>query len=228
MVWPATSIAKGCRPSARTDARSGFRIGLTVARRPEHQQGSAVIDRRQQLADVIIWEDQAGQSATQPIGGHHLVREQLLADLLPERRQIHRGGPQVRIHIERLAGRRMSLMAHLVADVGKLAARDRADRLHQLAADGLFDQLNDDPVGQPHGAREIRSRLQRFKVHEFERKAQEQALREAGLGQGSGRGGRWYRPSPFRDVGAVGHASPYPFTVTPLQASRCLMSSVES
>ena len=95
---------------------AGRQRRLAIARRPEQQDAAPGIDRRQQLADVMVRDDEPLEAPPQALGIELLVADALGLDLLVIRHQRNRRRAEVEVLLERFLGHRPSGLAQGIAN----------------------------------------------------------------------------------------------------------------
>ena len=159
---------------------------LPVARRPEQQHAAAGVDRRQQLADVVLGDDEPLKAPAQALAVELLVADALAFDLIVIGHQRHRRRAKIEVLFQRFLGRRSAALAQRIADRQGEAAGSGADRLNQPLLHRLVEQLLHDAARQFEALGQLEQRLAGFDMHEFEQQVEQAALRHAGLGHSRG------------------------------------------
>src|SRR5438067_961508 len=116
---------------------AGGEGGLAVPRRSEQQHAASGVNRRQQLADVVIGYDQPLEAFVEGFAVQLFVGDALASDLRLIGGQRHRGGAHVQVLLHRFLGGGAARFAQRVAHRQAKAARHRANRLNEFLADRL-------------------------------------------------------------------------------------------
>src|SRR5947207_12874427 len=132
---------------------------LAVAGRPEKQDAPSGIDRRKELANVMLRHDQALEALTQRLYVELLVGDALVQDLVMVSRQADRRRAEIEVLFESFLGRGAAVLAQRVTDRQCEATGSRANRLDQLLVHRFVEQLLDGTTRQFEALGEIEERF---------------------------------------------------------------------
>ena len=174
-VWHVDGLAEDAG-DAQADA------GFAVAGGAVEQHRLAGVHRRQQLADVVVTDHQAGETALHGIDVKLLVLDRLLHDLRSVGFERDRCRAEILVLRHRLGGIEPPLLAQSVAHVADDADVDGAEHVHLAAGDRLVEQFLHHAVGQFHAFAEVGQELTGLHAHEFEHEVQQVAAEHPGFG----------------------------------------------
>ena len=160
---------------------AGRQRRLAIARRSEQQNAAAGVDRWEQLADVMLRDDEPLEAPPQAFGIDLLVADALLLNLILIRHQRNRRRAEVKVLLERLLGHHPARLAQGIADRQGEAAGSGADCLDQPLLHRLIEQLLHDTARQFEALGQIEQRLAGFEMHKFEEQVEQVARRHAGF-----------------------------------------------